>query len=324
MGKLAPGQKDTVVSRWLLAPLGFVVGVTLCGCASAHAHSDGSVKPASLVELRWIGKLDREYQPSENFAESCPISHLTGLGKPPTHRLRHYIATARAACRMFEGAGSNSGSSPSTTDSGDALALMQRANEILEPLRPGMRRLPHVAGPSGRSRIASRYTPVAAAIAGDGDTVVRCWSISDWNRLTARAAAYWGSKGAPDLLGFVIKPHWINLSPSACRSLDEFTYERARPDDRSGLDALAVGLITLAHESEHIRHPFAGEAVIECYGMQSISGVARLLGGPERYGEQIARAELRDVYPEAPSAYRTAACHDGGPLDLRPARPRWP
>jgi hypothetical protein len=138
-------------------------------------------------------------------------------------------------------------------------------------------------------------------------------------------AAYAGTEGSSvNLLGFTMQPHFISLSPSACRSLDEFTYERARPKDSGGLDTIAVGLSTLAHESQHVRHPAQGEAMVECYGLQSISRVAALLGGRARYGETVARADWRDLYADMPSDYQTSACRSGGPLDLHPADPTWP
>jgi hypothetical protein len=153
---------------------------------------------------------------------------------------------------------------------------------------------------------------VAKAIGGDGGAVVRCWSFADWNRLVVRVSAYWGSKASPDLIGFTIPPHFVNLGPNACRSLDEFTYEHARPHDSAGLDEVALGLNTLAHESNHVRHPGDTEAAVECYAMHSIPRTTQLLGGSARYGQVIARAYFRDLFPEQPSSYRLPGCRIGG------------
>lgn len=328
---------------WLLAPLGLVVAVTLCGCSSAtrSGHSanrpvknpvkrsaknpvERAFKPASLAELRWLGKLDSQYGHDQDFAASCQISTRSGLGKPPTPRLRHYVTMAAVACKDFE-RGTNAAGTPDAQKSlNRSVAVMDRANQAVDKLRPSLQPLPRIAGSSGRSRIAIQYTRVAVAIDGNPRALVRCWSISDWARVVRRAAAYWGSKGRLELLGFVMQPHFISLSPEACRSLDELVYEHARPKDSAGLDEIAIGLNALAHESEHVRHPYMSEAVVECYAMQEISSAARLLVGRSKYGELVARHYAGDLYAKQPLNYKSGACRNNGPLDLHPARARWP
>jgi hypothetical protein len=167
-----------------------------------------------------------------------------------------------------------------------------------------------------------RYGHAVAVLSVAPRVRVRCWSLADWDGVVRQFTAYIGHP-APDLLGFVIQPEDVNLSPSACAALDELVFERARPKDRVGLDHLALGINALAHESEHIADPQNSESVVECYGMQAVPDAMRLLGGSERYGLRLAKAYYEDLYPYQPPEYRTRACRHGGPLDDDPWSRGW-
>ena len=147
---------------------------------------------------------------------------------------------------------------------------------------------------------------VASRIAGR-NVRIRCGERREWTAV------------GEDVLGFaVVGGDLSTLAPTVCARLEAM--ERGeRP-----LDLLMSGaaLVTVAHESEHL-HGIANEAVAECYGIQRATIVASALG----IGREYAAAALRaywNAYPDRPSAYRSADCHDGGALDLRPATTAWP
>ena len=83
------------------------------------------------------------------------------------------------------------------------------------------------------------------------------------------------------------------------------------PDTLRSAGALTV----LAHESVHLRG-LRDEAVVQCYAMQQVPAVARLFGASTEDGRALAALEYAVAYPHMPSAYRSAACHLGGSLDV--------
>jgi hypothetical protein len=64
--------------------------------------------------------------------------------------------------------------------------------------------------------------------------------------------------------------------------------------------------------------------VAQCYALQTNVETAVRLGARPEEAAAVAAFVLREVQPALPEAYRTRACHDGGPLDLRPGTSRWP
>jgi hypothetical protein len=317
------------VGRWLAGLLGLLLAVALCGCASGAARS-GSHKhlrpPATFEELAWVGRFDQWYM-YERFPAGCAdrLSSEAG-GGAPSFRLATAYRRSLVACTHFQHWEDDRADKNDTLADAEfrkGLGIVKAVSKSLNPFRPGMQMLPRRRGPSSASRTEVRYSHVASAVSSHDGVRVRCWSLPDWVKVLRRFQAYTGGP-APDLIGFVIKPRDVSLSPGACKALDEFAYEHARPRDRSGLDDLAEGLNALAHESQHIAHPRSSEAVVQCYGVQSIRAVAELLGGDERYGLALAHAYFRDIYPELPAAYRTRVCRNNGPLDAHPREDHWP
>jgi hypothetical protein len=86
---------------------------------------------------------------------------------------------------------------------------------------------------------------------------------------------------------------------------------------------LAWALHTLAHESFHMRG-VSSESQTECYAMQTTARVAVSLGIPAGHAAQLQRWAWSKGYPNEPEEYSTTACHNGGPLDLRPGSSAWP
>ncbi len=86
-------------------------------------------------------------------------------------------------------------------------------------------------------------------------------------------------------------------------------------------DAWAV--LVFAHESIHLAGEL-NESFAQCKGLQNVEFVSRRLGVGSKRSKAIAKYAWKYVYPEADEEYRTDACFNGGPLDVRPGNPRWP
>ena len=86
---------------------------------------------------------------------------------------------------------------------------------------------------------------------------------------------------------------------------------------------LALAVNVLAHEAWHLAG-IADEAVAECRALQSIAATAGRLGAAPAEGRALATSYLATGHERLPARYRSPACADGGPLDLRPDDPLWP
>jgi hypothetical protein len=86
-------------------------------------------------------------------------------------------------------------------------------------------------------------------------------------------------------------------------------------------DVLAVH--TLTHESWHL-HGDRDESVAECHALQTTAFAATLLGADDKAAQATAAYALVRLYPNLPDEYRSGACVNGGPMDLRPTDPHWP
>ena len=85
----------------------------------------------------------------------------------------------------------------------------------------------------------------------------------------------------------------------------------------------AVAVNVLSHEAWHLAGE-RDESVAQCYALQSNENTAIRLGATPTEARAIAAFIVRNVQPVLPPEYKTTACRDGGPLDLNPARTRWP
>lgn len=112
-----------------------------------------------------------------------------------------------------------------------------------------------------------------------------------------------------------------DLSPQTCkvlrhiRSVDFSCLDRGDCGYREFTAAWAAH--TLAHEAFHLRG-IADEGVAECYALQNTAFVAERLGVAAERAERLQAWIFVKGYPNEPTEYQSARCHDGGPLDLRP------
>ena len=102
----------------------------------------------------------------------------------------------------------------------------------------------------------------------------------------------------------------------------------------------ALGMLALAHESIHLTEARGGvridsylplsETHANCYGLQWVSYVAQQLGATSDDAQAIAKYDYDIIYPGYQgvtfngSAYWSADCRSGGPLDLTPNDGNWP
>jgi hypothetical protein len=163
-------------------------------------------------------------------------------------------------------------------------------------------------------RLDPRLGVVASRLA-DRRVAVYCWSELGWRGLTRRL-------GAARATGVTRRrPLRIDLSPVPCATLHEI--KAVASQRRYPSYDPAVGLLVLAHESEHAAG-IRNEAVAECYGMQRMAETAVLLGVSRQFGQDYAIQYWSVAYQSHHDRYFTTKCRNGGPLDLRPKSNVWP
>jgi hypothetical protein len=125
--------------------------------------------------------------------------------------------------------------------------------------------LPTLGGITETSRIEPLYTRIASDLTGR-DVEVRCWSEADWAKRTKEVTSWTHGKMRPgEWTAYVSYDHErANLSPSICRSLGRWAYERRWPDDRREGYNFVWSVKVLAHETQHLRG-IDNEAEADCY-----------------------------------------------------------
>jgi hypothetical protein len=111
------------------------------------------------------------------------------------------------------------------------------------------------------------------------------------------------------------------LTPERCNSLYQLAYEDKVRSSQTGR-AIAV----LAHEAWHLRG-VRDESTTECYALQSGVELGRRLGLGEGRARQLMREQLAENALHAASSPEylvTAACRNGGALDLDPGSSDFP
>jgi hypothetical protein len=79
----------------------------------------------------------------------------------------------------------------------------------------------------------------------------------------------------------------------------------------------------LAHEAQHAVG-VKNEARAECYAMQYVEPLARLLGANASYAALLEDFAWTRIYPVEPPGYSSPDCRPGGSLDLRKRVAAWP
>lgn len=292
-------------------------------------------KAAERAFSTYSGVLAGERRP-EALAESLrPIRRCSrrlrdDVGEPPRRYSNGYGLMLRACGRYQRYAAELERSFQG--DPGDALFASETAGEeayslvllarrAIESRLTASRRLPRLGGTTGRSRVEPLFSRVASAIVGRKVEVV-CWSHEDW----PKAVKEWGAYiGTTDIGAFA---HYDRdrtyLGPEHCEELVDLAYRQQRPTGGDAHEKIAAGVSTLGHEAEHLVAAAAGEAETECYGMQDIRRIARLLGASPAYAAGLAELYWEELYETLPDDYVSQDCHDGGPWDRNDASDAWP
>jgi hypothetical protein len=121
-----------------------------------------------------------------------------------------------------------------------------------------------------------------------------------------------------------------SLSASTCGSLERVWRGRqgsfaclAGGGCDSETLAAVRGIVTLAHESWHLRG-VVDEARTQCYAVQSTYAVARRLGVPAEEARLVAAGVALDDARQPPGPYHSVQCRPGGAYDLNPGSRAWP
>ena len=160
-----------------------------------------------------------------------------------------------------------------------------------------------------RARAEERFSAEASRVAGKPVTV-RC------DEGGTHVGAVQHSDGVA-----VVGGDLAYLAPERCLDLYRLAYRDQERGARTGR-ALAV----LAHEAWHLRGE-RDEGTTECYAMQSGVELGERLGLSGESARQLMRQQLaeNDLRVGSAAEYRVPAeCHDGGSLDLAPARSSFP
>ncbi len=222
--------------------------------------------------------------------QPCLRAFADRVGAAPTDRMQPVARSIRSWCR----GSSWYGVSDSPID-----AHRQTASSTFE---------------ADFSRSASSISGVKAR--------VHCWPEEDWAPLAEDVEVvgrdeFW-------LAGLADPPTRIDLSPAVCDPLRLFVRGDYTPYLNTQSYELAEAIVTLAHEAEHLRTPAASEAVVECHALQRARTLVRQAGRRAWYQKEIADLAWQVGYPQQFADYRTNACRNGGPLDLRPGSNAWP
>ena len=95
-------------------------------------------------------------------------------------------------------------------------------------------------------------------------------------------------------------------------------------DSHLALPATGAAVGALAHEAMHVAG-IHNEGTAECYGVQLTATAAMGLGVEREYADRLRTVNFEfDREERAGTAYDSADCYDGGPLDLAPEGSRWP
>jgi hypothetical protein len=294
------------------------------------SHATG-VADGVRTKTRRQAELDVAVRPLERCAESLDRE----VGPPLVPRYRESYGLFRTACSAVAAwgtaldgaAGSGDGERIQQVDAkeakvGEALGEAQRE---LESSFLAVQPLPIKGGNVSTSRIEPRFGRAMNKLVYKREDAaqieVRCWSKEDWPKVKYEWGGYAGNI---DFAGFAYDQFRVSVAPDYCASLVELVYEDERPTSGLPLFRAAASVALLAHEAGHLFESETNEARTECYAVQRVAELGRILGLGREYSDELARVYWEDLYPRNPPAYKTELCRNGGPLDLRPNSDSWP
>lgn len=176
---------------------------------------------------------------------------------------------------------------------------------------------PHYTGHSVKqTRLSAAAYALSKLIGAPKSVAVACWSTPDWANIVHQ-----DPESAYTVLGFWMPgmPHWLELSPSICRTMETLLYHRPKYPNRFTANAVD----TLTHEMLHALG-LRNEAMTECVAMQLSWITAHSLGVPLQYSMALSRLTLENYRFHPPSYVNTTACREDGAWDVWKGRPSLP
>ena len=268
--------------------------------------------------------LKRRLTAAVRFLRSC-VDDAVDRGAPPSRRLEPAALETVEVCtrvgRALASAEAAGFKSELSSEAAFAFDHLETATREVRSFVPGLDEeiedLPLADAPGPKSKIQIRYTFAASRLVGEQVTV-SCFKPADWRRKFT-------SDESPGKIGGFVELHGAvgNLSPPVCRWLDKLAYGREQPQDLPAMAYMAQAVLILAHEAQHAAG-IRKEAKAECYGMQQMNRLARMLGASAAYADQITDFFWVRMYPLAAPDYRSDECRPGGRLDLRKRIAAWP
>jgi hypothetical protein len=167
-----------------------------------------------------------------------------------------------------------------------------------------------------QTRLSQAAYALSKVIGAPKSIAVACWSTLDW-----RSIAGENPESRYSILGFwdPSMPHWLELSPGICNTLETLTYKRPKFANRFTANAVD----TLTHEMIHALG-IHNEALTECFSMQLLWLTARSLGVPLPYAQTLSKLSLENYGFHPPAYVNRSACRENGAWDLFTGRPSLP
>ena len=234
----------------------------------------------------WSDRIDAglargDYTP----ATRCDEAYATDVGEAPV-RLTEAATLALDGCTRLRRA--ISGSDPQSV--ADEWYVVRA--RILDDLTD---RRARVATPVPSAELVAQATPLAGI-----RPEVLCWSSTDWEKLSEewrliKLDEFW-------LLGYA---HYdggrIHLRPRSATCSTASSAATTHPHLNQESYDLAVALVTLAHEAEHLRSPGATEAQVECVAIQRVRDLVRDAGRSKSYEDLMTGLAWDVGYPNEPA-----------------------
>lgn len=290
--------------------------------SSAYDRSESVLKVSSRREAAIPGTKDHERLRAAMRAFRSCSEQAVARGAPPTRRLEPVAVSTAAVCERVENAAvrweADGFEIGFPAEAILAETHLRNAFDALYGFVPGVEfSVPLVDRPSQRHRTQIRYTYAASRLVDEQVNVV-CHSPGSWRSSVQR----WVKPG--QVAGFV-RMHGAsgNLAPVVCQWLDRLVYRRERPQELPGLGYASQAVLVLAHEAHHAAGVH-NEARAECYAIQHVQRLGRLLGMNARYGALLEDFTWTRIYPLEPPGYSSPECRPGGTLDLRKRVSAWP
>jgi hypothetical protein len=290
--------------------------------SSTYDRAESVLKVTSRREQAIPGTKDHQRLLDAMKAFRSCSERAVARRAPPTRRLEPVALSTAAVCERVEKTAARWKAEGFEiglpADAIHAETHLRNAFDALSGFVPGLEfSVPLVDRAWRRQRTQIRYTYAASRLVEEQVNVM-CHSPGSWRSSVQRWVK--PTKGA----GFV-RAHGAsgNLAPVVCGWLDRLVYRRERPQELPDLGYASQAVLVLAHEAQHAAGiPNEGKA--ECYAMQYVEQLARLLGMNAPYAALLEDFAWTRIYPLESPGYRSSECRPGGKLDVRKRVSSWP